>query len=82
MTLREEDLEDVRQARPVALLDLWGIDDRLDRMEDAVNRLEKIVEALVELYRSERVKNWELILQGMLKEQDKKKGNWNGNRSG
>jgi len=66
----------------VPTLDYWEMRDDLDRLQDAVNRLEKIVEALVELYRSERVKDWEMILQGMLKEQDRKKGNWkNGNRS-
>ena len=61
------------------VVDYLEMREDLDRLEDAVNRLEKVVECLIELYRSERVKNWELILQEMLKE---KKGNNYGNRTG
>jgi len=76
-----EDFQDVRLSRPVSVTDLWNIDDRISRLEDCVNRLEKCVECLAELYLKERVKNWELILQEMLKTQGFKKGNY-GNRTG
>ena len=77
--IEESDRCDVRLSRPVALVDLWDLDDRVSRLEDVVERLEKVVVAMVELYRSERVKNWEMILQEMMK---KEKGNNHGNRTG
>lgn len=76
------DLEETKLARPVAVVDLWDIDDRISRIEDCVNRLEKIVECLTELYLKERVKNWELILNKMLEKEERKKGNHNGTRTG
>lgn len=79
MALDERDKQIMSVSVPV--VDYFEMREDLDRLEDAVNRLEKIVEAMIELYRSERVKNWELILQGMLKEQDKK-GNRNADRTG
>jgi hypothetical protein len=81
MSLNQKDLDDTKLARPVAVVDLWTIDDRIDRLQDVVIRLEKVVEILVELYLKERVKNWEMILQKML-EKEQKKGNRNGNRTG
>ncbi len=48
------------------LVDYWEMREDLDRLEGAVIRLERIVQALIELYRVERVKNWEMILQAML----------------
>jgi len=65
----------------VPTLDYFEIREDLDRLEDAVIRLEKVVECLIELYRTERVKSWEMILQTMLKKEDQKKGNY-GNRTG
>jgi hypothetical protein len=65
--MSEKDLEDFRLARPVAVVDLWSLDDRVSRLEDSINRLEKIIEAMLKLYRAERVKNWEMILQAMIK---------------
>lgn len=59
--------QDVKMARPIAVVDLWDIDDRIERLENTVERLEKVVTALAELYGEERVKNWELILKEMLK---------------
>jgi hypothetical protein len=79
--MNEKDLQDMKLARPVALVDLWDIDDRIDHLQDAVNRMEKVVEALLALYRSERVKGWEIILQAMIKKQEEK-GNRYGNRTG
>lgn len=82
MALNEKDLGDVKLSRPVAVVDVWDIDDRIDRLQDAVIRLERTVEALIELYRSERVKGWEMILQEMLKKQEQKtRGHQNDNRT-
>ena len=62
----KKDFEDVKIARPVSVVDLWDIDDRIDRLEDVTCRLEKITEILLALYHEERVKNWELILGEMV----------------
>ncbi len=67
MGIEKKDLEML--ALSVPTMDLWELREDLDRLEDAVNRLEKVVESMIELYREERVKSWEMILQGMLKEQ-------------
>lgn len=69
--------DDFKLAKSVAVVDLWDIDDRINRLEAIAERLEEVVGCLVELYRSERVKNWELILQEMLKKEAQKKGNGN-----
>jgi hypothetical protein len=74
MGFGEKDLQDVKLARPVALVDLWAIDDRIDRLEVITERLEAITRNLVNLYHQERVKNWELILNQMMKEMDRKNG--------
>jgi hypothetical protein len=42
--------------------------------------LERVVEVLIELYRTERVKNWEMILQKMMEKEERKKGNAGGCR--
>jgi hypothetical protein len=58
----------------VPTVDYWEMKEEIERLSDCVERLEKIVDLLIVLYREERVKNWELILQEMLKrEEDKKK---------
>lgn len=75
MGLDKTDLEDVRLSRPVAVVDLWDIDDRINRLEEITERLEGITRSLVNLYHQERVKNWELILHQMMKEKmDRKNG--------
>jgi hypothetical protein len=79
--LSEKDCQDVKLSRPVAVVDLWDIDDRIDRLEGITERLEIVAEVLFILYKEERVKNWTLILEEMLKKQDQKKGNY-GNRVG
>jgi hypothetical protein len=66
----------------VSVTDLWDIDDRIDRLSDCVERLEKVLEAFILLYQKERVKSWELILQEMTREMVQKKGNNYGNRTG
>jgi hypothetical protein len=80
MSLTDSDFQDVRLARPVPVVDLWDIDDRIARLEAIAGRLEKAVEAFGELYKNERVKNWEMILQEMLKQYELKKGNENAGR--
>jgi len=81
MGLKKTDMEDVRLSRPVAITDLWSIDDRIDRLEGITERLEIVGEILFILYKEERIKNWTLILEEMLKKQDRKKGNY-GYRTG
>jgi len=68
MGLNLKDGEDVRLARPVSVTDLWDIDDRVEKLEIITERLERIVRTLATLYHEERVKNWELILNSMIKE--------------
>jgi len=84
MGLEQKDLDDVRQSKPVAVVDLWDIDDRIDRLENIAKRLERVLEVLAQLYLEERTKTWELILNELIRqERDQyKKGNFNGNRSG
>ncbi len=67
MGIDSKDVEDIRLARPVAVTDLWDIDDRIERLEMMTERLEKVVRAVVTLYHEERVKTWELILQEMMR---------------
>ena len=64
MTLDKKDIEMMSIAIPV--VDWWDIRDEIDGLSDAVMRLEKTVEALVELHRQERVKTWEMVLTKML----------------
>lgn len=83
ISLDQQDFEDVRLSRPVSVTDLWDIDDRINRLSDCVERLEKVVESLVLLYQKERVKSWVLILQEIMRDMEfKTKGNWNANRTG
>jgi len=51
----------------VPVLDYLEMREDLDRLENAVVRLERVAEVLVELYFSERTKSWEMILKEMLK---------------
>ena len=80
MALDDKDIQDVRLSRPVPVVDLWDIDDRISRLEEITERLKKIVDGLAEIYRTERVKNWEMILQKILNK-EMQKGNY-GNRVG
>jgi len=72
MSLDKRDMQ--MMAVSVPTVDYFEMREDIDRLEDAVNRLEKVVECLVELYRSERVKNWELILKEMLRKELEKRG--------
>ena len=67
MSLDEKDI--AMMAVSIPTVDYWEIREDVDRLEDAVNRLEKIVEALLNLYQEERLKTWELILKGMIEKQ-------------
>ena len=86
MGLDEKDLGDMKLARAVAIVDLWNIDDRVSKLEDLADRLEarenrliSAIETLENLYRSERVKNWQAILEEMIKKEDDRKRGQHGN---
>lgn len=72
MALNEKDIEDIKLSRPVAVVDIWDLDDRISRLEEVADQLGKAVRTLVTLYHEERVKSWELILNQMMKERDRK----------
>lgn len=74
MSLDEKDFDDTRLARPVAVVDLWDIDDRICHLEEITERLEKALRTLITLYHGERVKTWELILKEMINQKDRKNG--------
>jgi len=80
MGLDKRDME--MMAVSIPTVDYFEIKEEIDRLTDSVNRLEKIVECLAELYLKERVKNWEMILQAMLRKEEQKKGNANVHRTG
>ena len=79
MSLEQKDFDDTRLARPVALTDLWDIDDRISRLENIADRLERIVQALILLHKEETVKGLAALFSEALNQQ--KKGNY-GNRAG
>ncbi len=70
MALNKKDFE--MMAVSIPMIDWFDIRDRIDRLNDDVNRLEKTVEALVEMYQKERVKSWEIILIKMIERKDRK----------
>jgi len=74
MGLDKKDLEMLSVSIPV--VDWWDIQEEIDRLENLADRLESVEEALIDLYRTERVKSWEIILKKMLEKQEKK-GNRN-----
>jgi len=76
MSLDKRDLEMLAVSIPV--VDYWEMREELDRLSDAVSRLEKIAELFLLLYKEERVKSWEMILQKMLEKEERKKGNAGG----
>ena len=57
------DEKDVKLARPIAIVDLWDIDDRITRLDDCVERLERIIQTIIEYAHGERVKEFEKILK-------------------
>jgi hypothetical protein len=74
MGLDKKDFEMMSVSIPI--VDWFDVRDQIDRLNGDVNRLEKIVEALAEIYQKERVKSWEIILNKMIEREDRKaKGN-------
>ena len=73
MSLDQKDLE--MMAVSVPTVDWWDIREEIDNLTENVNRLQTIVEALAELYRTERVKTWEMVLTKMLERQERR---WKG----
>ena len=69
MTLDKKDISMLSVSIPT--VDYWELKEEIGRLNDSVNRLEKIIEALGELYHRERVKTWELVLTKMLEREDK-----------
>ena len=76
MELDKRDMEMLSVSVPV--VDYWEMREELDRLSDAVTRLEKIAELFLLLYKEERVKSWKMILQKMLEKEERKKGNAGG----
>jgi len=72
MGLEKKDIEMMTISVPT--VDYWEMRDDLDQLKDAINRLERTIEALAEIYRTERVKNWSGILDEMLRQRELKKG--------
>lgn len=79
MVLENKDLEMMCVSIPV--VDYWEMKEEISNLQDAVCRLERIIEALILLYREERVKNWEMILRKMLEKNEQRRGD-RGNRTG
>ena len=77
----------LENSKPISFLtisDLADLMDRsqrlekiVDRLEDSVSRIEKVLEGFIELYNTERVKNWELILKELVERKTAKYGNRN-----
>jgi len=77
----------LENSKPISFLtisDLADLMDRsqrlekiVDRLEDSVSRIEKVLEGVIELYNTERVKNWELILKELVERKTAKYGNRN-----
>ncbi len=63
MSINQDDIQDIKLARSVAVVDLWDIDDRINRLENCIERSERIVQILIEHAHDERVKDFERILK-------------------
>lgn len=64
MGLDRKDLEMMSVSIPT--VDWWDIREDIDSLTDTVERLERVVEALALVWKEERTKSWEMILQRML----------------
>jgi hypothetical protein len=80
MSLDNQDKQMMSVSVPV--VDYWEMKDEINHLENTVTRLEKVVETLVQLYKEERVKNWEIILKEMLKKEELKRGKQYGSNTG
>lgn len=74
MGLDKKDLQMMSVLIPV--VDWWDIQEEIDRLEDIADRLERIAEVFLALYKEERTKNWEIVLQTMMKKHQNGKGKW------
>ena len=74
MSLIDRDIQDVKLARPVAVVDLWEARDFLDRLEDVTLRLESVLEGFALLFKEARVQGLETVLHAMLRSTDGKRG--------
>jgi uncharacterized protein Yka (UPF0111/DUF47 family) len=72
--LDKKDLQMMSVLIPV--VDWWDIQEEIDRLEDIADRLERIAEVFLALYKEERTKNWEIVLQTMMKKHQNGKGKW------
>jgi hypothetical protein len=59
-------LNDFRYARPVAVVDLWDLDDRIERLEGICDRLEAAINALVLLHKEEVVQGLTVLFSRAL----------------
>ena len=57
----------------IPTLDWLDVREEIERLSDAVNRLETILAGFAELYNRERVKSWELLITKLLEREDKKR---------
>ena len=71
MIFDDRNLEVLSVSIPVT--DWYDARDEIDSLRESVERLQKVVEALAELYRTERVKTWEMVLTKMLEREDKRR---------
>ncbi len=69
--MEKEDIEDVQLARPVAVIDLWNLDDRISRLEDLVERLARLIHAIALLQKEDRVSKLEAILTQEIDRRDR-----------
>jgi len=75
----KNDLSKLHAAIPV--IGFFEMRADVEQLTSTVERLEKVVDTLVNLYREERVKTWELVLNEMAKDLDQKRGDKNGIRT-
>jgi hypothetical protein len=67
------DFQDVKLARPIAIVDLWDVDGRVNRLDNCIDRLERITQILIEYSHDERVRDFERILKEAMDREDAKK---------
>jgi hypothetical protein len=69
MSIDKKDREMMSLSVPV--VDYFEMKDEIDRLSSTVERLETAIQVLTELYRTERVKTWEIVLREMLNQMEK-----------
>jgi hypothetical protein len=71
MSLDDQDIQEVKMARPVSVVDLWEAKDFLDRLEDVTVRLEAVLDGFTLLFREARVQGLEAVFNEILKKRDR-----------